>query len=42
MYLETAERYVEAMFAGAKAPMRPIYDALLTRALSIGPDVKAC
>jgi hypothetical protein len=41
-YLETAERCVEAMFAGAKAPMRPIYDALLTRALSIGPDVKAC
>jgi hypothetical protein len=30
------------MFAGAKAPMRPIYDALLTRALSIGPDVMAC
>ena len=41
-YLDTAERCVEAMFAGAKAPMRPIYDALLTRALSVGPDVKAC
>jgi hypothetical protein len=41
-YLVTAERYVEAMFAGAKAPMRPIYDALLARALSIASDVKAC
>jgi len=41
-YLEAAERYVEEMFAGAKAPLRPIYHALLARALSIGSDVKAC
>jgi hypothetical protein len=41
-YLETAERYVEDMFAGAKAALRPLYDALLTRGLSVGPDVKAC
>jgi hypothetical protein len=41
-YLATAERYVEDMFAGAKAPLRPLYAALLTRALSVGKDVKAC
>ena len=41
-YLATAERYVEDMFAGAKAPLRPLYDALLTLGLSIGRDVKAC
>ena len=41
-YLQTAERYVEAMFAGAKAPMRRVYDALLERGLSVGGDVRAC
>ena len=41
-YLDTAERYVEDMFAGPKAALRPLYDALLTRGLSIGTDVKAC
>ena len=41
-YLETAERYVEEMFAGAKAGLRPIYDALLEMGLGIGPDSKAC
>jgi len=41
-YLETAERYVEEMYAGAKTPLRPLYAALLERGLSIGPDVKAC
>src|SRR5262245_22147110 len=28
-YLQAAEAYVEAMFAGSKAGLRPIYDALL-------------
>jgi hypothetical protein len=41
-YLETAERYVEDMFAGPKAPLRPLFDALLKLGLSTGPDVKAC
>jgi hypothetical protein len=40
-YLRTAERYVDAMFAGAKAALRPLYDALLDVSLAIGPDVKA-
>jgi hypothetical protein len=33
---------VEAMFAGPKAALRPIYDRLLDLGLSLGPDVKAC
>ena len=41
-YLATAERYVEEMFAGPKAALRPIYDALLKTSLSIGADTKAC
>lgn len=41
-YLETAERYVEQMFDGPKAALRPLYDTLLTLGLSIGKDVKAC
>jgi hypothetical protein len=41
-YLAAAERYVEDMFAGSKAGLRPLYDALLTLGLSIGNDVKAC
>jgi uncharacterized protein DUF5655/uncharacterized protein DUF4287 len=41
-YLDTAERYVEQMFAGPKASLRPLYDKLLTLGLSIGHDVKAC
>jgi hypothetical protein len=41
-YLQAAEGYVEAMFAGGKAALRPIYDALLELGLSIGKDAKAC
>jgi hypothetical protein len=41
-YLATAEDYVERMFAGPKAGLRPLYDALLTVGLSIGKDTKAC
>jgi hypothetical protein len=41
-YLKAAEGYVEAMFAGAKAGLRLIYDALLELGFSIGKDVKAC
>jgi hypothetical protein len=41
-YLKAAEGYVEAMFAGAKAGLRPIYDRLLKIALGLGKDVKAC
>ncbi len=41
-YLEAAEAYVEAMFSGGKAGLRPIYDALLKTGLKLGKDVKAC
>lgn len=41
-FLQAAERYVEAMFAGKKAGLRPIYDALLQLGLDLGKDVKAC
>jgi hypothetical protein len=41
-YLKEAVGYVEAMFAGPKAALRPVYDALLHLGLSIGPEAKAC
>jgi len=41
-YLAAADRYVDAMFAGPKAALRPIYAALLDLGLAIGPGVKAC
>jgi hypothetical protein len=41
-YLQAAERYVEEMFSGTKAGLKPIYDALLKLGLSIGPGTKAC
>jgi hypothetical protein len=40
-YLQTAEKYVEDMFAD-KANLKPIYDALLQLGLSVGKEVKAC
>lgn len=41
-YLEAAERYVEAMYDGPKAGLKPLYDRLLGIGLGLGPDVKAC
>ena len=41
-YLAAAEGYVEVMFSGAKAGLRPIYDAILKAGLKLGKDVKAC
>lgn len=41
-YLEAAEGYVEKMFSGSKASLRPIYDMLLKLGLSVGKDAKAC
>jgi hypothetical protein len=41
-YLKAAKGYVEAMFEGPKAGLRPIYDELLKLGLQIGPDAKAC
>jgi hypothetical protein len=41
-YLEAAEKWVEAMFYGPRAALRPVYDQLLKVALSVNKDVKAC
>ncbi len=41
-YLAAAEKYVDAMFAGGKAPLRPLYDQLLRLGLAAGKDAKAC
>jgi hypothetical protein len=41
-YLKAAEDYVEQMFAGSKAQLRPLYDRLLKLGLSIGKEAKAC
>lgn len=41
-YLQAAEGYVEKMFSGSKAGLRPIYDALLKLGLSVGKEAKAC
>jgi hypothetical protein len=41
-YLQAAERYVEAMFSGGKAGLRPLYDELLKVGLAVGKDAKAC
>jgi hypothetical protein len=42
LYLKAAEAYVEAMYAGKKAGLRPIHDALLDLVVSMGKDVKIC
>ena len=41
-YLKDAEQYVEVMYSGPKAALRPIYDALLKLAMGLGKDVRAC
>ena len=38
-YLKEAPGYVEAMYSGKKAGLRPIYDALLQLAFALGNDV---
>jgi hypothetical protein len=41
-YLKAAEAYVAALYAGNKAHLRPLHDALLKLGLSLGKDVMAC
>jgi hypothetical protein len=40
-YLETAEEYVDAMYAG-RPHLRPVHDALERLGLELGGDVKIC
>ena len=42
LYLEEAAAYVEQMFSGRKAALRPIYDELLKLGLKTGKEAKAC
>jgi hypothetical protein len=41
-YLRLAPQYVEDLFAGPKAGLRPVYDALLAAGVKLGKDVKVC
>jgi hypothetical protein len=41
-YLRAAVGYVEAMYAGPKAALRPLHDRLLEVARRLGPDVRVC
>jgi Domain of unknown function (DUF5655)/Domain of unknown function (DUF4287) len=41
-YLKAAEQYVDAMFAGPREGLRPIYDELLKIGFELGEDVKVC
>jgi hypothetical protein len=42
VYLQAADRYVESMYAGPAAALRPIHDTLLKLGLGLGKDAKAC
>jgi hypothetical protein len=41
-YLVAAERYVDDMFGGDRAALRPLYDELLSLSLNLSDDVRAC
>jgi len=41
-YLRLAPQYVEDLFAGPRAGLRPIYEALLATGLKLGKDVRVC
>ena len=41
-YLKAAPGYVENMYAGSKAALRPLHDALVELGMALGEDVKVC
>jgi hypothetical protein len=41
-YMKQAAKYVTDMYAGGKAGLRPLHDAILDAAAELGADVKAC
>jgi hypothetical protein len=41
-YLAEAERYVEELFAGPRAALRPIYERLLDEFARLDPDLRIC
>lgn len=42
VYLKQAEKYVEGMFAGNKAGLRPVFDTLFAEVRKLGRDAKVC
>src|SRR5258707_11195046 len=42
VYLANAVAYVDAMFSGSKAALRPLYDRLYDLARSMGSDIRIC
>jgi hypothetical protein len=42
VYLKAAVGYVDAMYAGPKAALRPLYDRLLELGRGLGADVRVC
>jgi hypothetical protein len=42
IYLRQAAEHVEAMFAGPKAGLRPIYEKIAAEVRKLGPDVRIC
>jgi hypothetical protein len=41
-YLKAAAAYVETMYAGPKAGLRPLHDRLIELGRGLGPDVRVC
>lgn len=41
-YLVAADGYIDEMFSGKKAALRPLYDELLKLGFAVGKDVKVC
>ncbi len=41
-YLSQAAKWVEAMYAGPKAALRPLHDMLLAEGRQLGDDVRVC
>lgn len=41
-YLEAAPGYVDALYSGARASLRPLHDALVERCMGLGGDVRVC
>ncbi len=41
-YLKAAVKYVDDLYAGGRAALRPIHDALIELGRSLGADVKIC
>lgn len=41
-YLAAAPGYVDAQYAGKRAALRPLFEAIVLRARSLGSDVKVC